>query len=161
MRQIQNPFERAKSDSYNCFGCAPENKIGLALKFWEEGDEVVARWQPHRNFEGYNNVVHGGIQATLMDEVASWTVYIKCETAGVTASMDVSYKHPVYVSDGEIEVRGKLVEQNRRFATIETRIVTGEGKVSALGQVKYFIYPTNVAKEKLNYPGIEAFFKEE
>ena len=94
MKKISNPFE--KSENYNCFGCSQNNKFGLQMKFFEDEDEIVTFWQPQNRFQGYNFVLHGGIQATLMDEIASWVVFIKLKTAGVTSKMEIRYKKPVY-----------------------------------------------------------------
>jgi len=62
---------------YQCFGCAPHNHNGLQMSFAEDGEYVVSEWEPKDYFQGYYNVLHGGIQATLMDEIASWLVQIK------------------------------------------------------------------------------------
>ena len=75
MRRINNPFVRY--DGYDCFGCAPENPLGLALDFFEDGEDLVATWEPGEHYQGYNRVLHGGIQATLLDEIASWVVFVK------------------------------------------------------------------------------------
>ena len=82
MKEIKNPFLDRKD--YCCFGCSPANHIGLRMKFYEEEEFVVSEWLPRSEFEGYANVLHGGIQATLMDEIASWTIYVKAGTGGVT-----------------------------------------------------------------------------
>lgn len=72
MKKIRNPFALHKSQDYNCFGCSPDNEIGLNLEFWDTGDEIITQWMPDNKFVGYKNVLHGGIQATIMDEIASW-----------------------------------------------------------------------------------------
>jgi hypothetical protein len=40
MTDIKNPFQ--KIEGYNCFGCSPENPIGLHLHFKEEGNLTTA-----------------------------------------------------------------------------------------------------------------------
>lgn len=68
MKKIQNPYAISGRKEYLCFGCSPNNESGLNLEFWEEGEEVIAKWMPCKSFEGFVNVLHGGIQATLLDE---------------------------------------------------------------------------------------------
>ena len=91
-RKIINPF--AGRSGYNCFGCSPDNKLGLQLSFLNEGEYIVARWLPQPQFQGYHNLLHGGIQATLLDEIASWYVYARLHTAGVTSRLAVRYRKP-------------------------------------------------------------------
>jgi len=87
MRKISNPFTGL--DGYNCFGCSPDNISGLHMTFYEDDEELVSVWDPKDHFHGYLNILHGGIQATLMDEISSWVVYIKLRTAGFTSKLNV------------------------------------------------------------------------
>jgi uncharacterized protein (TIGR00369 family) len=158
MRKILNPFVSHNSHDYNCFGCAPKNELGLQLEFWEDGDELMAYWNPKKWLMGYNNVLHGGIQATLMDEIAGWVVLIKCKTAGVTTELNVKYLKPVFISKGKLEIRSKLISQDESLAFISCELFDGEGICCANAMIKYFCYPERIARRKLNYPGINAFF---
>ncbi len=160
MIKIRNPFvEKTSSrNEYNCFGCSPFNEIGLQLEFWEDGDELVAKWQPRKSLEGWSNVVHGGIQAALLDELAGWIVLIKMKTSGVTSQLNVRYMKPVNISKGEITVRGKVVSGDKKLATIVASLFDGEGTECAAAEAIYFCFPENVAKAKYHYPGIQAFY---
>lgn len=40
MKKIINPWEGL--DGYMCFGCAPNNPLGLHMEFFEDGDDIVA-----------------------------------------------------------------------------------------------------------------------
>ena len=83
MRKISNPFEGKQG--YNCFGCCKDNPIGAHMDFYEDGDDIVSFWKPDGNYQGWVNVLHGGIQATLMDEIAGWVVFRKLQLMGVTS----------------------------------------------------------------------------
>ena len=39
MKKIINPWEGL--DGYMCFGCAPNNPLGLHMEFFEDGDDIV------------------------------------------------------------------------------------------------------------------------
>ena len=39
-------------------------------------------------FAGFHDILHGGIQATMMDEIASWVVLVKLDTSGVTYPLE-------------------------------------------------------------------------
>ena len=56
-RKIINPWRRSAEGrlqgknhpEYNCFGCCPENPIGLHMEFYEDGDYIVSKWFLVRN----------------------------------------------------------------------------------------------------------------
>ena len=159
MRKIKNVHLHEDPEKYQCFGCSPYNKSGLQLEFWEDGDEVFATWEPQTELMSWQNVLHGGIQATLMDEVSGWLVYVKCATAGVTSEMNVKYRRPLLISNGLVTVRCKLREHNRKFATIDA-VVISNNETCAEGVLKFYLYPENVARKEFHYPGVEAFFND-
>jgi uncharacterized protein (TIGR00369 family) len=160
MRKIKNPFTEKDTSrkEYNCFGCSPFNKIGLQLEFWEDGDEIIAKWMPTKPMEGWLGVLHGGIQATLVDELAGWIVLLKMNTSGVTSALNINYLKPVYISKGEVTVRGKLVSTEGRIAKIECALFDGEGKECLQAEADYFCFPEKIARAKYHYPGAGAFF---
>ena len=130
------------------------------MSFYEEGDEIIAIWEPKPQFEGYHGVLHGGIQATLMDEIASWVVYVKVKVAGVTSFMNVRYHKPVYMAGGAITVRSKVIRMRRNLADIQVGIYNKENELCAESLITYFTFSEKKSKESFFYPGEEAFFNE-
>ena len=159
MRKIKNIHLKDDPEVYQCFGCSPFNDFGLQLEFWEDEDEVVSHWNPRPILQGYPNIVHGGIQSTLLDEIAGWVVYVKCGTVGFTAEMKVRFKKPMLVSQGEITIRARLMEHNKRTAVIHSRLISSENVICAEAELRFFLLPETEAREKYNYPGIAAFFE--
>ena len=159
MKKIINVHRNDDPEMYQCIGCSPHNPIGMKLEFWDDGENIISKWQPRPEFMGWVNVLHGGIQATLLDEIAAWVVYTKCETAGVTAQLQVKYEKPLYTSQGEITIKGRLMEKNKRIAIISAQIFDSENQLCAEAEIKYYIFPEKVAREKFHYPGIEAFYE--
>lgn len=150
MRKISNPYR--KIQGYNCFGCSPDNHNGLRMEFYEDGDEIVSEWEPSHKFHGYLNILHGGIQSTLIDEIACWVVLVKLKTGGVTARLDVHLKKPVIADKGKITLRAKLVEVKRKLAEVSVKLLGYDGDVCATATVWYFTYPIEEAVKSLNYP---------
>lgn len=157
MIKLKNPYEQLPE--HGCFCCSRKNPIGLKLDFWydEVGKTVETRWLPDAHYQGYHGVLHGGIQATIMDEVASWSIYLLEGTAGVTQGMEISYKKPLLIEKGQIVVRGKILSKQKRLVTVYVEVFDGEGLVCTTGNISYFIFPLDVAKSKFGYPGTEAF----
>lgn len=158
MRKIYNPY--TKVPGYNCFGCSPDNETGLQMEFKEEGDLITCNWEPLHRFEGYRTVLHGGIQATLMDEIASWYVQVKMRTAGVTSRMNVKYKSPVYTTQGTIKLQAQLKGTRKNFADIYVSL-SQNGHLCSEADLVYFTFPEKVAKKRLSYPDFDHFFKED
>lgn len=160
MKKIRNPWEDPKNiGDYNCFACSPYNQGGLRLEFWEDGENIVTKWNPDKKYEGWVGVLHGGIQATLLDEIGGWVVMLKLKTTGVTSGMNVEYIKPVLVSKGELTIKGRLIEQEGRTAKIACSLFNGEGVECAKAEVNYFIFPEKIARARYQYPGIEAFYE--
>jgi uncharacterized protein (TIGR00369 family) len=157
--KIKNAFvEKGTRHNYNCFGCSPYNEIGLQLEFWESGEELLAKWQPKKMLEGWQDVLHGGIQAVLMDELAGWVVLIKLKTSGVTSELNVRYLKPLNISKGEVTVRGKVISMENRMAKISLSLFDGQEQECANAVAVYFCFPEKVARAKYHYPGHEAFY---
>ena len=156
MRKINNPF--VKREGYHCFGCSPGHPTGLNMSFTEDGDEILSTWEPTAAFEGYHGVLHGGIQATLMDEIASWVVYVKVKTAGLTAGMNVRYHKPVYISGGALHIHAHVIAMRRNLADIEVKIYNPEHELCSEGVITYYTFNEKRSREEFFYPGGDAFF---
>lgn len=157
MKKIINPF--INKDGYNCFGCSPTNEHGLQMEFYEDNEFLISKWKPKAYLTGYGTVLHGGVQSLIFDEIASWLVYVKAKTAGVTATLNVKYKSPVFTDKGNLLIKAKLIDHNRRFATIHAEMIDAEGKLCSTAEVKYFLFPLEIAKSRFHYPGVDAFFE--
>ncbi|MDP1623810.1 MAG: PaaI family thioesterase [Bacteroidales bacterium] len=157
MKRLKNPF--TKLEGYNCFGCSPDNQFGLRLKFTEENDEIVSHWNPETNFQGYFNILHGGIQAALMDEIASWTVYVKVKTAGFTSKAEIRYLKTVGMDQGPITLRSKLKQMSRNLADIVVLLYDRNNTLCAEGNLTFFTFPLDKSKRSMYYPDHEEFYE--
>ena len=80
MKKIINP---GKGWTVICVSVAGlNNPLGLHMEFFEDGDDIVAFWKPQGTYQGWLRTLHGGIQTTLMDELAGWVVLRKLQTSG-------------------------------------------------------------------------------
>ena len=136
-RKMYNAY--ADLEGYNCFGCSPTNPYGLKCKFVDEGEYITCHWVPSENYQGFFHVLHGGIQATLIDEIASWAIFSHEKTAGVTTA--------------------KVTEVARRLVTAHVELFNEKNELATEADVVYMIYPEEVARKKLDWPGAEAFYK--
>lgn len=156
MKRIVNPFVNQKG--YQCFGCSPDNQNGLRLTFTEEGEFITSEWEPIQHFQGWNNTLHGGIQATMLDEIASWLVFVKLDTSGVTCEMEVKLKKPVKTDEGKLFLKAHLREMRRNIAVIDTWLYNNKMELCTEAVMHYFTFPQSLARNKFWYPGKEAFY---
>ncbi len=145
MRKIKNPW--LKKEGYDCFGCAPENPIGLHMEFFEEDDAVLSFWRPQEHYQGWVGTLHGGIISTLIDETAGWVVTRKLQTAGVTAQLHVNFCKPVSASDPQLSIRAWITDRKRNFITIKVVIKNAEEETCAEGEAIYFAMNDEKARE--------------
>ena len=121
------------STDHGCFGCGEQNPIGLRLKFHRVDGAVQAAFTQEKIHEGYAQMTHGGIVATLLDEAMSWAVIDRGHLA-VTARMDVQFRRPVPI--GEPLIVTARVERDRKRlveAAGELRTQAGDLLASANG----------------------------
>lgn len=145
MNKIKNPWIELTDKGYNCFACAPSNPYGLKMEFYEDGDDIISFWNPGANYQGWLDTLHGGIQATLLDEIGGWIIARKFQTAGMTTNLNVKYKKPVPTGDGVIvEVRARVKEVKRMFVFIEATI-TYNGEICSSADMTYYTFPKDVA----------------
>ena len=153
MKKIKNPW--LAHEGYNCIACCPDNKIGLHLEFWEDGDDIVSYWTPTQDHQGWINTLHGGVQSLLMDEVAGWVVTRKLQTTGVTSKMEVQYKRPVSTLDSRLTIRARIARQMRNVAIIEAEIYNAAGEACTQGTITYFCASKEKAAQETGFTGCE------
>ena len=62
---------RKQPNSRMCFICGLENPVGLKLKIYEvEPGVIETTYTASDHFQGYPGVLHGGIVATILDEIS-------------------------------------------------------------------------------------------
>ena len=108
MNKIKNPYIGLEQQGYNCFACCPTNPYGLKMEFYEDGDDIVSIWNPGDNYQGWLKTLHGGIQATLIDELGAWVISRKLQTSGVTTNLQVKYRNPIPTEIGRASCRERV-----------------------------------------------------
>ncbi len=126
--ETRSNIENKQPNSANCFVCGRDNANGLGLSFYEVGpDEVTAEVVIPSHFEGYPGIVHGGIVASMLDEIAGRAVLVgEHEHFRLTAKLEIRYRKPV--PSGE-RLRLQAVVERRRgrlaFAHAELNLPDG------------------------------------
>ncbi len=153
MKKVINPWSRI--DGYHCFGCDPNHESGLRMEFYEEGEEIVSLWHPRQDFQGWIDTLHGGVQATLADEISSWVVFRRFQTSGMTSKMEIRYHRPIRTTDDHILLRASVREQRRNLVTIGVRIYDVHEELCTEATCTYFLFPPERARQEFRFSGCD------
>ena len=109
--------DRIRSDANNCFVCGPTNPIGLRIEFRMEDDYCRASFCPGGDYIGFENMVHGGIMYSALDDVMANWLFLQ-GARGHTAKCEIRYRQPVAVGTC-IDLKGWLVKRKGPLAMLE------------------------------------------
>ena len=119
-----------------CFGCSHSNPLGLHLTFRRRGDVIATRYTIPDQFHGAPGVAHGGIVATLLDEVSCAAVFFVGNRHVVTGELTVRYERPCPV-ERPLDVSARVVGEHPRYLVVEGIVYEGEA-VLARSSGKFF-----------------------
>jgi len=107
-------------NSRMCFVCGLENPVGLKLKIYQvEPGVIESTYCAPEHFQGYPGVLHGGIVATILDEMSGRAHMGEDPAASrfmFTARLEVKYRQnvpvgqPLKIIGRAGKSRGKLAE---------------------------------------------------
>jgi uncharacterized protein (TIGR00369 family) len=120
-----------------CFGCGPNNPIGLRLTFWWEEDTYCTRFTPERVHQGWAGRTHGGILALVLDEMLSRAVLERHGLTWVTVEMTIRLRRPAPVGR-MLRVTSKVESVRSAMISSSALVVddeTGELIASATGKL--------------------------
>jgi uncharacterized protein (TIGR00369 family) len=114
---------------HNCFACGGTNPIGMHLAIELGEGTASTTWLPGSNFEGWEQKVHGGLLATLLDEVMAWAPS-SFDSWAVTAEISIRYRSPA--DPGEpLTARGWVTERRRRIYQVRGEVRGPGGRLIA------------------------------
>ena len=107
---------RGRGDANQCFVCGPDNPLGLRLTFRMDGEVCRADFTPGSFHCGYENLVHGGIIYSALDDVMANWLFLQ-GIRGHTARCEIRYREPVELGD-TLRLEGRLVRRKARLAIL-------------------------------------------
>lgn len=134
------------SASHNCFACSPKNTAGLQMQFFTDETSVFSRVTIPAHLCGWNNVAHGGVISTILDETMGWASMYLLECISLTQTLTVDFKKPIRACT-LMEVESKVLElRGRREAILEGVLTDADGKVCATSMGTFTTFSPAVAK---------------
>jgi len=131
--------------THSCFVCGESNAIGFRLRFETDGRLVRTRFSPRPEHNGFKNVMHGGLIATVLDEVMVWGCAVATRKFAYCAEFTVRFLSPVHPGQ-ELVAEGELAA-NRKGKVLEAKgtLRDQSGKVLAEATGKYLPIKTEDA----------------
>jgi uncharacterized protein (TIGR00369 family) len=122
-------------EPHNCFACGELNEHGLHLRLHLEERRSWTEFVLDDRFEGWRGVTHGGIIATILDEVMAWALVAE-DNWGVTARMTIDFKRPVPVGTS-VRAEGWIVRNRRRLVDTAGQVMDANGTILATAEAVY------------------------
>ena len=137
---------RVELAPHNCFACGTLNTSGLRLTLHVDGTACWTETELDRRFEGWDGIAHGGIVATILDEVMAWSL-VEHDTWGLTARLNVAFRRPVSIGR-RIRAEGRVADAGRRLLRTVGRVVDPRtGEVLATAEAVYVPAPEERKRE--------------
>ncbi len=120
----------------DCFICGDRNQAGVKAKFFVlDNGSVISEMVADERFQGYRDVLHGGIISAMLDEVMIKAVLAKGIFA-VTAEMTIRFKRPVMTGQ-KIRFTGTIVDERRRITRTVGSAVNENDEEVAVAEAVY------------------------
>lgn len=123
-------IETLRREYATCFGCGSDNEIGIRLTGFEvHGAMVTAPFVPRPQFAGFEGILHGGVLATVLDEISAWSAMLTEGVFVFTATLDIRYQKKATV-DEVFTLTGMVTERRGRRLSIEAKVLSGTATVA-------------------------------
>lgn len=128
-----------------CFVCGRKNPAGLYMQFFDNGrDEVLSEYTVAARYQSYPGIVHGGILASMLDEVVGRVAMIgDHHHFMVSVNLQVLYRHPVPI-ETPLKVRGRIVRLRGRLGKAQGEIILPDGTVACEAAITLADVPADI-----------------
>jgi uncharacterized protein (TIGR00369 family) len=124
-------------DDHYCFVCGKRNTDGLNLNFLCAEGKAFAEFVLRKKFQGYKDIVHGGIIAAILDEAMIKAVLARGIHA-VTAEIAVRFKAPLFTDERAL-VTAEITKTGKKLVAAGAIIKKDDGHIIAEGKGKLVI----------------------
>ncbi len=121
-------------DDHYCFVCGEENPSGLHLKFALCDGKVRTEFNPQKVYQGFKDIVHGGIISAVLDEAMVKAALMEGMPA-VTAEITVRFKNPLIAGEKAV-VEAEIIRANKKIIETSAIIKKPDNTPIAEGRAK-------------------------
>jgi uncharacterized protein (TIGR00369 family) len=121
-------------NSRMCFICGLQNPVGLHMAIYNDpaNNCIFSNITLPDQYQSYPGVVHGGIVATMLDEISGRAIIMdgNDQNLMVTMKLEVKYRLPT-PTNTPLKVVGRVVSQSETRAKVAGEVQLPDGTVTA------------------------------
>jgi len=121
----------------SCFVCGEANPHGLQLRFETDGRLVHVRFTPRHEHIGFRAVVHGGVLATVLDELMVWACAVQTRRFAYCAELNVRFVQPARPGEPLAGIAELVKNRRDRIYQTKAELKANDGTVVATASGKY------------------------
>jgi len=127
--------EKLVRDNF-CFVCGKDNPKGMHLSFEKRQDGVYAKFSLPHYYQGYENVIHGGVISLILDEAMAYLQ--DYEERFLTGRITVKF-HTLLRADEEVEVKAWIERDKGRYKVARALMKKTDGTTVAEAEALMFV----------------------
>jgi acyl-coenzyme A thioesterase PaaI-like protein len=131
---LPNPFDGVAG--FQCFACGKDHPHGLRLRLQKAEDQVFCKFKAAKEFSGFSNILHGGIQSTILDEVMWWGAFDSRNQICLTQTMEVELRAPIHIGS-DIVAMARVTSEQENTVDVVGELRIGE-EIYAQAHGRYF-----------------------
>lgn len=132
---MSDESEKVWQDDQFCFLCGHLNEHGLKLDFVPDAETLTVLWRAEKRFQGYADVLHGGIISAILDEVMINLPWKLHDAPVTTAELNVRFRKPAPIGV-ELRFQAFVVERGRRLWQLRSECRDADGVLYAEASAK-------------------------
>lgn len=148
IKDINSLKALSNRENHSCFGCSPNNSHGLKMKFHADPYHVYSVVTVPQHLCGWDNLVHGGILATICDEIMGWSVLYLLRKVVLTKRISIDFIRPVLIGE-ELQVMGYVEDRiSERETRMRGEIYNSSDELCAVSSGLFALYELDALKKK-------------
>jgi len=126
---IEDIIELENDPDNPCFGCGPNNPVGLHLHFFKKGNEVFAERTFGKGYDCWPGQLHGGIIFGILECTLQWTFYAETGHVGPTRKFTFDPSGQVFIGK-PVKLVGRVTRTGPDSISLRAEVIQ-EGTVRA------------------------------
>ena len=122
--------------------CGEQNRLGLQARSFLVDGKIELAFTPRIEYAGWNAVIHGGLIATVLDEVMTWAAIVASDQACFAADFSVRLRLPLPPGTPVI-ARAWSGGSRRRVFQTEASLESADGTVFSTASGRYMAIPVD------------------
>ncbi|WP_457570216.1 PaaI family thioesterase [Desulfurobacterium sp.] len=119
-----------------CFVCGKDNPKGMHLKFEKYPDRVESVFSLDKIYQGYDNIIHGGIISLILDEAMA---YLQTkEERFLTGKITVKFHNPLMAGE-KVRVKAWIKKDRKRIKETAAIMEKSDGTKVAEAEAIMFV----------------------